>query len=50
MVVRKEGKKFVVRSKSGKVLGKHDTRAAALKQLAAIEAAKARAKKGKSKS
>lgn len=43
--VRKKGGKFVVYSHSGKVLGKHPTREAALKQLGAIEASKARAKK-----
>lgn len=45
MVIKKEGKQFVVRSKAGKLLGKHKTRAAAVKQLGAIEASKARAKK-----
>jgi hypothetical protein len=45
MVIKKEGKKHVVRSKAGKLLGKHTTRAAAVKQLAAIEASKARRKK-----
>ena len=47
MVVRKEGKKFVVRSKGGRKLGSHTTRQSANKQLAAIEASKAR--RGKKK-
>jgi hypothetical protein len=47
MVVRKVGGSFKVLSKAGKVLGTHKTRAAALKQLAAVEAAKA--KRGKAK-
>ena len=46
MAIRKRGNKFVVTDGSGKkVLGTHNTRAAALKQLAAIEASKKR--KGK---
>lgn len=36
---------FVVKSKSGKTLGKHKTRGAAVKQLGAVEASKARRKK-----
>lgn len=48
MVVRKEGGRFVVRSKAGMKLGSHATRAAALRQLAAIEVAKHRRKKGRS--
>jgi hypothetical protein len=44
MVVRKEGKKHVVRSKSGKKLGTHKTKKAAQKQLAAIEIAKRKRK------
>lgn len=46
MVVRKEGRKFVVRSKDGKKLGEHDTREAANRQLAAVEASKQRRKPG----
>lgn len=51
MVVRKVGTKFKVFSKDGKLLGTHDTRAAALRQLAAIEATKQRrTKRGPRKS
>jgi len=40
---RKEGKKWVVRTKNGKkILGKHDTEAKANAQLAAIESSKKR--------
>lgn len=47
MAIRKKGKKFEVTNESGtRVLGTHTTRAAALKQLAAIEASKKR-RKGK---
>lgn len=43
-MIRKEGKKFVLRSKStGKVLGRHDTRAAASRQERAIKARQAKA-------
>ncbi len=42
MVVRKEGSKFVVRSKGGRKLGTHTSKKAANKQLAAIEISKAR--------
>lgn len=35
--IRKRGDKWVVVSKKGKVLGTHDTKKSALKQLAAIE-------------
>lgn len=45
MVVKKEGNKYVVRSKAGKKLGEHTTRAAAERQLRAVEASKARRKK-----
>ena len=41
-MIRKRGKKFVVTSKSGRTLGSHRTRKAALRQLGAVEAAKAR--------
>ncbi len=48
MAVRKRGNKFVVTDSSGKkVLGTHTTRAAANRQLRAIEASKARRRKGK---
>lgn len=48
MAVRKRGNKFVVTNKAGtKVLGTHNTRAAANRQLRAIEASKARRRKGK---
>jgi len=41
MSIEKRGKKFVVTDKSGKkVLGRHDTRGEAQKQLAAIEISK----------
>ena len=47
MIVEKEGGKYVLRSKTtGKVLGKHETKAAALKQERAIQAAKHRPGKG----
>ena len=43
-MIVKEGKKFVVKdSKGEKVLGTHSSRKAALRQIAAIEASKARA-------
>lgn len=38
--IRKKGEKFVVYSEAGKVLGTHDTRESAVKQLQAIEAHK----------
>jgi len=41
-VIRKRGDKFVVTSKSGRTLGAHRTRKAAVRQLGAVEAAKAR--------
>lgn len=41
-VIEKRGRKYVVMSKAGKVLGTHDTEEDAKKQLAAVEAAKAR--------
>ena len=42
-MIRKRGKKFVVTDRTGKkVLGTHPSKAAAQKQLAAIEASKAR--------
>ena len=41
-VVKKEGSKYVVRSKDGKKLGEHNTEVAANKQLRAIEASKKR--------
>lgn len=41
MVVRKEGSKFVVRSKGGRKLGTHTSKKAANKQLTAIEISKA---------
>jgi hypothetical protein len=39
-VVVKEGSQWVVKSKAGKVLGKHKTKKAAMAQLRAVEAAK----------
>jgi hypothetical protein len=46
MAIKKRGKKYVVTDSSGKkTLGAHTTRAAALDQLRAIEASKARRKK-----
>lgn len=44
-MIRKEGNKWVVRSKSGKKLGSHATKAAADRQLRAIEAAKHKRKR-----
>jgi hypothetical protein len=41
-MIRKRGKKFVVTSKSGRTLGTHRTRQAAVRQLGAVEASKAR--------
>lgn len=41
-MIRKRGSKYVVLSKKGKVLGTHPSKAQAQKQLAAIEASKAR--------
>lgn len=46
-MIRKSGSKYKVVSKSGRTLGTHTTRKAALKQLGAVEASKARRKKGK---
>lgn len=41
MAIKKSGSKWLVTSKDGsKVLGKHDTKKAALEQLRAIEASK----------
>ena len=46
MSVRKRGNKFVVTDSSGKkVLGTHSTRAAANRQLRAVEASKSKKKK-----
>lgn len=45
MTIRKSGSGYTVKSKSGKTLGKHRTKAKAKKQLAAIEASKRRRKK-----
>ena len=39
-MILKKGNKFQVRSKSGKLLGEHDTRKEALAQLAAVEISK----------
>ena len=41
-MIRKRGNKFVVTAKSGRTLGTHRTRKAALRQLGAVEAAKTR--------
>lgn len=42
-MIRKQGSKYVVKTGSGKrTLGTHATRAAALRQLAAVEASKRR--------
>lgn len=43
--IRRRGKKWVVLSRNGKVLGTHDSKEKAQKQLAAVEMAKARARK-----
>ena len=45
--IRKKGSKWVVYSHGGKVLGKHSSRAKAAAQLGAIEASKARRRKGR---
>lgn len=37
MTIRREGKKFVVRSKSGKNLGKSKTKKGAVKRLRQVE-------------
>ena len=39
-VISKQGNKWVVKSKAGKVLGTHDTETSAKKQLTAIEISK----------
>lgn len=45
MVVRKQGNKFVLKSKDGKTLGTHGSRAAAERQERAIHISKAKRKK-----
>jgi hypothetical protein len=45
-MIVKEKSYYVVKSKSGKVLGKHKTKKEALDQLRAVEASKSK-KKGK---
>ena len=40
-MIRKKGDKWVVTTKSGRVLGTHGSKEKALKQLAAVEASKA---------
>jgi len=45
MTVRKRGSKFVLVSGSGKTLGVHPSKAAAMKQERAIKASMARRKK-----
>lgn len=44
MVIKKEGSRWVVRSKKGRKLGSHGTKKEALAQLRAVEASKARRK------
>lgn len=44
-MIRKQGSKYVVKSSSGRTLGTHTTRKAAVAQLRAVEASKARRKK-----
>jgi hypothetical protein len=39
MIIKKKGK-YIVTSKSGRKLGEHDSRIAALRQLRAVEASK----------
>jgi hypothetical protein len=47
MIIEKQGGKYVLRSKTtGKVLGKHETKASAQKQERAVQAAKHRRGKG----
>lgn len=41
-MIRKEGKRYVVRSKAGRRLGSHATRRGAQSQLAAVEISKRR--------
>lgn len=41
-VIKKEGSKWVLYSKKGKVLGKHDTKESAKKQEAAIQISKSK--------
>lgn len=41
-MITKEGSKWVVKSTTGKVLGKHDTKKKAEAQLAAVEISKHR--------
>ena len=41
-MIRKRGDKFVVTAKSGRTLGTHRTRKAAVRQLGAVETAKVR--------
>ncbi len=46
MTIRKEGRSFVLRAKrSGKVLGRHETKAQAREQERAIKASQARRKR-----
>ena len=47
MTVRKKGDKYVLVSKSGRILGTHDTARQAHAQEAAIQHAKRRKEKGK---
>jgi len=44
-MIKKKGSKYIVTSESGKVLGTHDTKEKAQKQLAAVEISKAKKKK-----
>lgn len=44
-MIRKRGTKWLVLSKDGRILGEHDTEAAAKAQLRAIEASKHKVKK-----
>ena len=48
-MIKKKGDKFQVTTESGRVLGTHETRAAAVKQLQAVEISKHRreGKRGK---
>lgn len=48
-MIKKKGSKYVVTSESGRVLGTHDTREAAQRQLTAIEISKANKRKKRGK-
>lgn len=45
-MIRKQGSKYVVKSSSGRTLGTHTTRKAAVAQLRAVEASKHKEERG----